>query len=87
MKDMEKRSRTEMRLAILDACKCRPMKVTHIMYQANVNASLLKEFLEELQEKGLLIKKSVGQRAFYRTTQKGFALLGPWRQIETVLVE
>jgi predicted transcriptional regulator len=39
------------------------------------------------QEKELLTKKTVGNKAFFRTTQKGFALLHSWRQIETVLVE
>jgi len=81
-----KRNRTELKLAVLDACMNRGLKVTHIIYRTNMNPTVLNALIVELIEKELLTKTTVGKRVFFRTTARGFALLGSWRQIETALV-
>ena len=83
---MAKRNKTEQLLSILDACQNQPMKLTHIMYRTNLNCSLLKEYITDMINKDLLTVKTVGERAFFRTTKKGFVLLKNWRQIRTSLV-
>jgi len=84
VKVLAKRSRTEQKLAVLDACMV-PLKVTTLMYRTNMNCVVLKEFAEELVGKGLLTKTVIGKRAFFRTSASGYAVLSQWRQIEASL--
>jgi len=49
-----KRSSLEMDIAVLQALSgSKLLKLTHIMYRANVNATILKRKLIELERKGL----------------------------------
>lgn len=44
-----KRSKLEMYMDILNVlAHCDPLKLTHIMYKANVNCNILKEYLDFL---------------------------------------
>ena len=43
------------------------------------------EHLAELHEKGLLVKKVVGRRVFYRTSVAGYEALKQWRQLEATV--
>jgi len=49
-----------------------PLKLTHIMYKANVNCSVLKEYLDFLVEQGL-VEERIGEykRFVYAITQRG----------------
>ena len=73
-----------MKFAVLDACIV-PLNVTALMYRTNMNCLVLKEFAEELVEKGLLVKKAVGNRFVYRTSGAGYELLKQWRQLAAVV--
>ena len=57
-----RRSKLEMYVDILEVLPLRgPLKLTHVMYKANVNCSILKEYLQFLIEQGLVEEKTVGE--------------------------
>ena len=53
------------------------VKVTHLMYKANLSYSTLRKYLVAMTSQGLISKtgSSSGSGGVYRTTQKGRALL------------
>jgi len=63
-----------------------PLKLTHVMYKANVNCSVLKEYLDFLIEQGLVKERTVGKRrVVYAITQRGITVLKYFRELEQVL--
>jgi predicted transcriptional regulator len=82
---IRRRSTVEMDIAILQALSGSTLlKMTHIMYKANLNASVLKEKLVVLEARGLIrshklhkdhIKHSGKDRMFYGATSKGLEVL------------
>jgi predicted transcriptional regulator len=53
-----------------------PLKLTHIMYKANVNCSVLREYLNFLIEKELVEeRKAQKNRTVYAITQRGVTVL------------
>ena len=57
-----RRSKLEMYVDILSVLALRgPLKLTHIMYKANVNCSILKEYLESLIQQGASGRKNTWQ--------------------------
>ena len=55
-----RRSRLEIYVDILEVLSFRnPVKLTHIMYKANVNCSILKEYIQFLIEQGLNCAKTI----------------------------
>jgi predicted transcriptional regulator len=63
-----------------------PLKLTHIMYKANVNCKVLKEYLDFLVGHGLVEERIVGKRrVIYATTQRGVTVLKYFRELEQVL--
>jgi predicted transcriptional regulator len=63
-----------------------PLKLTHIMYKANVNCSVLKEYLNFLMQQNLIEEKTVGKkRIVYAITQRGLTVLKYFRELKTVL--
>ena len=63
-----------------------PLKLTHIMYKANVNCSVLNEYLQYLAEKGLVNKRKVGKsRNVYAITQRGITVLKYFKELNEVL--
>ena len=61
------------------------LNCTHLMYQTQVNFTVLNGLVAELLEKGLLTKKAVGNRFVYKTSSAGYELLKQWRQLEAVV--
>ena len=82
-----RRSKLEMYVDIIKVLAQRgPLKLTHIMYKANVNCSILKEYLDFLVKQGLVDERIVGkQRVVYAVTQRGVTVLKYFREIEQVL--
>ncbi len=79
-----RRSTVEMDIAILQALSGSTLKLTHIMYKANVNATVLKKKLIVLESKGLIVshklhkehlKQPGKERMFYSVTSKGLEVL------------
>jgi predicted transcriptional regulator len=63
-----------------------PLKLTHIMYKANVNCSLLKEYLDFLIKQGLVEERTVDkQRVVYAATRRGIMVLKYFRELKEVL--
>jgi predicted transcriptional regulator len=62
------------------------LKLTHIMYETNVNCCILKEFLDFLMKQNLVEKRTVGrQRAVYSITQRGITVLEYFRELKQAL--
>lgn len=63
-----------------------PMKLTHIMYKANVNCSLLEEFLEFLIKQGMVeMKIIIKDRKVFAITQRGVNVLKYFREFKKML--
>jgi predicted transcriptional regulator len=82
-----RRSKLEIYLDILSVLAQRgPLKLTHIMYKANVNCSVLVEYLGFLMQKELVEERSVGKnRIVYAITQRGVTVLKYFGELKRVL--
>jgi predicted transcriptional regulator len=90
-----KRSSLEMDIAILQVLSTsKLLKLTHIMYKANLNASILKEKLIALEAKGLIVSHKVHkdhlthpgrERMFYGLTPAGLDVLHSYLSAYNVL--
>lgn len=90
-----KRSSLEMDIAILQALSgSKLLKLTHIMYKANVNAKVLKAKLIMLEAKGLIKSHKLHKehlshpgkdRMFYAVTSQGLGVLQSYRSVYNVL--
>ncbi|MCK4424150.1 transcriptional regulator [Candidatus Bathyarchaeota archaeon] len=82
-----RRSKLEMYIDILKVLAHRgPLKLTHIMYKANVNCSVLKQYLEFLIKQNLVEERNVGKRrVVYAITPRGITVLKHFRELKQVL--
>jgi len=82
-----RRSKLEMYVDILKVlARNGPLKLTHIMYKANVNCSVLKEYLDFLIANNLVEEKTVGKkRIVYAITERGITVLKYFRELKAVL--
>ena len=82
-----RRSKLEMYIDILKVLAQKgPLKLTHVMYKANVNCSVLKEYLEFLITQGLVEERIVGKRrVVYADTPRGITVLKYFRELKQVL--
>jgi predicted transcriptional regulator len=88
MKDgIMRRSKLEMYVDILQVLSHRgPLKLTHIMYKANVNCKVLKEYLDFLTKQNLIEERIVGKsRTVFAITQRGITVLKYFRELKQVL--
>jgi predicted transcriptional regulator len=82
---MRRRSTVEMDIAVLQALSAfKTLKLSHIMYKANLNANVLKKKLIVLETRGLIkshkvhkehLKQPGKERMFYGATSKGLEVL------------
>ena len=82
-----RRSKLEMYIDILKVLAQRgPLKLTHIMYKANVNCSVLKQYLDFLIQQDLVEEKTVGKkRIVYVVSEKGLQVLKYFRELKVML--
>jgi predicted transcriptional regulator len=82
-----RRSKLEMYVDILKVLAHRgPLKLTHIMYKANVNCSVLKQYLDFLIKQSLVEERTAGKRrVVYAITQRGITVLKHFRELKQVL--
>ena len=82
-----RRSKLEMYVDILKVLSHRgPLKLTHIMYKANVNCSVLKQYLDFLIQQTLVEERTLGKkRTVYAITERGIIVLKHFRELKTVL--
>ena len=78
-----RRSKLEMYVDILKVLAHRgPLKLTHVMYKANVNCSVLREYLGFLIKQGLVEAKTLRrERKVYAITQRGVTVLKYFREL------
>ena len=63
-----------------------PLKLTHIMYKANVNCKVLKEYLGFLTEQNMIEERTVGRsRTVFAITKRGITVLKYFRELKQVL--
>ncbi len=81
-----RRSKLEMYIDILKVLAHRgALKLTH-MYKANVNCSVLKEYLDFLIKQGLVEERTIGKRrVVYAITQRGVTVLKHFKELKQVL--
>jgi len=82
-----RRSKLEMYVDILTVLAHRgPLKLTHVMYKANVNCSVLKEYLDFLLKQALVEERNVGKRrVVFAVTQRGITVLKYFKELKEVL--
>ena len=79
-----RRSRFQMCIEILDTVNAENLRLTHIMYRANVNCSELKKFIDYLMECNLLTEVLVGRnRVVYHLTPEGREALALFKRLNT----
>jgi len=67
-----------------------PLKLTHIMYKANVNCSVLKQYLDFLMQQNL-VEEQISQmkrhktRVIYAITERGKTVLKYFREVNRAL--
>ena len=85
-----RRSKLEIYIDILRVlARHGPLKLTHIMYKANVNYTVLKQFLNFLSQHNLIeetvVRKKKGQRIDYDITERGRIALKHFREMTKAL--
>ena len=86
-----RRSKMEMYIDILKVmAQNGPMKLTHVMYKANVNCSVLKENLgfllqQNLIEEQITVKKRNKTKIRYAITEKGRTVIKYFNEVNRVL--
>jgi predicted transcriptional regulator len=82
-----RRSKLEMYVDILTVLAHRgPLKLTHVMYKANVNCSVLKEYLDFLMKQGLVEERTIGKRrVVFAVTPRGITVLKYFKELKQVL--
>ena len=82
-----RRSKLEMYIDILKVLEgSGPMKLTHIMYETNVNCKVLNEYLDFLIKQSLVEERKIGEkRAVYALTQKGITVLKYFEELRQIL--
>ncbi len=82
-----RRSKLEMYIDILKVLAQRgPLKLTHVMYKANVNCSVLKEYMDFLIKQSLVEERTIGKRrVVYAVTQRGITVLKYFKELKQVL--
>jgi predicted transcriptional regulator len=87
-----RRSKMEMYIDILKVLSHNgPLKLTHVMYKANVNCSVLKEYLDflirqSLIEEQIIHKKRNKTKIRYSITERGRKVLKYFNEINRVLL-
>ena len=82
-----RRSKLEMYVDILSVLAHKgPLKLTHVMYKANVNCSVLKENLTFLIKQGLVEERTLRkQRVVYAVTPRGITVLKYFKELKQAL--
>ena len=77
----------EMHLSIIKTLAQKgPLKLTHVMYKANVNCSVLKNQIDFLIQQEIVQEKVLKkQKIVYELTEKGFSILRTFREIQRLL--
>lgn len=82
-----RRSKLEIQVKILTALTHHgPLKLTHIMYKANVNCSVLKQCLDLLVQHQLVDERSSRRTPIYAITKNGRKVVEIFSRIDKALL-
>jgi predicted transcriptional regulator len=82
-----KRSKLETYIDVINVlARNGPLKLTHVMYKANVNCNVLKGDLGFLIKQGLVEERTLTkERVVFTVTQRGITVLNYFRQLTEML--
>jgi len=80
-----RRSKLEVCLDILGALAKRPMGLTRLSLEVNVNYASLKKYLDFLVEQGLVKEEAEGVRRSYYVTERGLTALGYFMKLKSMI--
>lgn len=61
------------------------VKPTHLLYKSNLSHQMMKDYLQELQDKGFIAEVQEDQNKFFTLTDKGFNYLSEYQVVTTFL--
>ena len=81
------RSKFEMHLDIIRTLAQKgPLKLTHIMYKANVNCSVLREQLDFLIQHNIVQERIFKkEKVVFELTEKGLSIIKTFRELQTLM--
>jgi len=82
-----RRSKIEIYIDILQCTSLRPIRLTHIMRDANISYSELKKILQSLESDGLIVSQDTVSGKLYQSTAEGLKILQDYRGIRRKLFE
>lgn len=80
----KRRSKYEIIFAILRECH-EPILKTRILERTNLSPRLLNEYLNFLEERGLIVKKRIEKKEHWTITEKGKKWLKIFEQIQKTI--
>ena len=82
-----RRARLETQIDILKVlARHGPLKLSHIMYKANLNGGALKQYLDFLIQRNLVEERTLSEkRVVYAITEKGRTVLKHFREVNSAL--
>ena len=82
-----RRSKLETYIDILNVLARKgPLKLTHVMYKANVNSNVLKEDLDFLIKQNLVEERTIArQHVVFTVTQRGVNVLNQFQQLTQMI--
>jgi predicted transcriptional regulator len=81
-----RRSKLETYIAILSVLANKgPMKLTHIMYKANVNCCVLRDNLACLTKQKLVEERTIKEHTIFAVTQRGINVLRYFKEVTKAL--
>jgi len=80
-----RRGEVQLLIDILDV-SLRGVKVTHLMYKANLSYSTLRKYLSTMSKRGLIVKvRNNDGSMVYRATEKGKRVLDRLKEVKYIL--
>jgi len=81
----ERRSKVQIVYDLLIAAKQKgKIKPTHLLYKGNLSHLRLKEYIEELIQKGLLTKLQESSHVYYKITEKGVRFISDIEKMKEI---
>ena len=62
--------------------KNRQVKITHLIYKANLSSNSIKSYIEELLKNNLIEQIEIKEKRFYKITSKGSEFLHEFNKIK-----
>ncbi len=83
---MERRNKFEIIIDILELMQRKGgnIKPTHLLYGGNLSYDRLKKYIQELEEKGLIMQVNDKGKTRYRITDKGINFINEARKIKEI---